>query len=91
MKSLEFFAHCSTSYGFLIFHFSLGMKDSMGPLKALLVASSVNGIGHFVLCKVLGYGIVGAAWATMASQVSSKSMFLFLFDAIRENHPEICE
>ena len=49
--------------------FSLGMKDSLGPLKALLVASAVNGIGHVVLCNVLHYGIVGAAWATMASQV----------------------
>ncbi|KAF9594271.1 hypothetical protein IFM89_028928 [Coptis chinensis] len=44
---------------------SLGMKDSWGPLKALAVASAVNGIGDIVLCCFLGYGIVGAAWATM--------------------------
>lgn len=49
--------------------FSLGMKDSMGPLKSLLVASTVNGLGHIILCTMLGYGIVGAAWATMTSQV----------------------
>ncbi|KAL2925487.1 Protein DETOXIFICATION 46 chloroplastic [Bienertia sinuspersici] len=48
---------------------SLGMKDSMGPLKALLIASSLNGIGDVVLCTFLGYGITGAAWATTASQV----------------------
>ena len=48
---------------------SLGMKDSWGPLKALAVASVVNGIGDIVLCSFLGYGIAGAAWATMASQV----------------------
>lgn len=51
------------------FNFSLGMKDSWGPLKALTVASAVNGIGDIVLCSVLGYGIAGAAWATMVSQV----------------------
>jgi len=63
------------------YHFcsSLGMKDSWGPLKALAVASIVDGIGHLVLCTFLGYGIVGAAWSTMASQVFfflSMSMYL---------------
>ena len=48
---------------------SLGMKDSWGPVKALVVASAVNGIGDIVLCSFMGYGIAGAAWATMASQV----------------------
>ncbi|GAB4853845.1 multi antimicrobial extrusion (MATE) (TC 2.A.66.1) [Ancistrocladus abbreviatus] len=47
---------------------SLGMKDSWGPLKALAVASAVNGVGDIVLCIFLGYGIAGAAWATMVSQ-----------------------
>ena len=51
------------------------MKDSWGPLKALAVASIVNGIGDIVLCMFLGYGIAGAAWATMASQVP---FFLFM-------------
>ncbi|KMT00356.1 hypothetical protein BVRB_9g216650 [Beta vulgaris subsp. vulgaris] len=48
---------------------SLGMKDSLGPLKALVVASVINGIGDIVLCIFLGYGIAGAAWATAASQI----------------------
>lgn len=48
---------------------SLGMKDSWGPLKALAAASAVNGVGDIVLCRFLGYGIAGAAWATMVSQV----------------------
>ena len=52
------------------------MKDSWGPLKALAVASIVNGIGDVVLCMFLGYGIAGAAWATMVSQVC---FFLFMF------------
>ncbi|XP_030471319.2 protein DETOXIFICATION 46, chloroplastic-like [Syzygium oleosum] len=63
-------------YGLVAQSSSLGMKDSMGPLKALLVASSVNGIGHLVLCKMLGYGIVGAAWATMASQIVAAYMMI---------------
>ncbi|XP_022947240.1 protein DETOXIFICATION 46, chloroplastic-like isoform X2 [Cucurbita moschata] len=55
---------------------SLGMKDSWGPLKALAVASIVDGIGHLVLCTFLGYGIVGAAWSTMASQVIAAYMMV---------------
>ncbi|KAL9333303.1 hypothetical protein Peur_073442 [Populus x canadensis] len=55
---------------------SLGMKDSWGPLKALAVASAVNGIGDIVLCRFLGYGIAGAAWATMASQIVAAFMMI---------------
>ncbi|KAL9259731.1 DETOXIFICATION 46, chloroplastic-like protein [Drosera capensis] len=55
---------------------SLGMKDSWGPLKALVVASTVNVTGHVVLCSWLGYGIAGAAWATMASQVIAAYMMV---------------
>ncbi|XP_062177879.1 protein DETOXIFICATION 46, chloroplastic-like [Alnus glutinosa] len=55
---------------------SLGMKDSWGPLKALVVASVVNAIGDIVLCSFLGYGIAGAAWATMVSQVIAGYMMI---------------
>ncbi|XVF67792.1 hypothetical protein PTKIN_Ptkin10aG0150400 [Pterospermum kingtungense] len=55
---------------------SLGMKDSWGPLKALAVASAVNGIGDIVLCSLLGYGIAGAAWTTMVSQVVAAFMMI---------------
>ncbi|XP_074325034.1 protein DETOXIFICATION 46, chloroplastic-like [Apium graveolens] len=55
---------------------SLGMKDSWGPLKALAVATLINGIGDVVLCSFLGYGIAGAAWATMASQVVAAYMMV---------------
>ncbi|EPS68689.1 hypothetical protein M569_06079, partial [Genlisea aurea] len=48
---------------------SLGMKDSMGPVAALAVASFINGIGDIVLCRFFSFGISGAAWATMVSQV----------------------
>ncbi|XP_044488726.1 protein DETOXIFICATION 46, chloroplastic-like [Mangifera indica] len=55
---------------------SLGMKDSWGPLKALATASVINGIGDVVLCSFLGYGIAGAAWATMVSQVVAAYMMI---------------
>ncbi|KAJ8533688.1 hypothetical protein K7X08_007012 [Anisodus acutangulus] len=55
---------------------SLGMKDSWGPLKALAVATVVNGIGDIVLCRFFSYGIVGAAWATMVSQVVAAYMMI---------------
>ncbi|XP_050363186.1 protein DETOXIFICATION 46, chloroplastic-like [Argentina anserina] len=55
---------------------SLGMKDSWGPLKALAVASAINGLGDILLCSVLGYGIAGAAWATMFSQIVAGYMMI---------------
>ncbi|XP_072979023.1 protein DETOXIFICATION 46, chloroplastic [Typha angustifolia] len=55
---------------------SLGMKDSWGPLKALTVASVINGIGDIFLCCVCGYGIAGAAWATMLSQIIAAFMMM---------------
>ncbi|KAH0643324.1 hypothetical protein KY290_034934 [Solanum tuberosum] len=55
---------------------SLGMKDSWGPLKALAVATAINGIGDIALCRFFGYGIAGAAWATMVSQVVAAYMMI---------------
>ncbi|KAK7341433.1 hypothetical protein VNO80_24363 [Phaseolus coccineus] len=55
---------------------SLGMKDSWGPLKALAAASFINISGCIILCICLGYGIVGAAWATMVSQVVAACMMI---------------
>ncbi|CAJ2679364.1 unnamed protein product [Trifolium pratense] len=55
---------------------SLGMKDSWGPLKALAAASIINAVGDILLCTYLGYGIAGAAWATMASQVVAAYMMM---------------
>ncbi|CAA0827675.1 MATE efflux family protein 4- chloroplastic [Striga hermonthica] len=55
---------------------SLGMKDSWGPVKALAVASAINGVGDIVLCRFLGFGIAGAAWATMVSQAVAAFMMI---------------
>ncbi|EXC24669.1 hypothetical protein L484_008440 [Morus notabilis] len=52
------------------------MKDSWGPLKALAAASVINGVGDIALCIFLGYGIAGAAWATMVSQVVAAYMMI---------------
>lgn len=60
------------------------MKDSWGPVKALAVASAINGVGDIVLCRFLGFGIAGAAWATMVSQVSAQT--LCYLDIRSENH-----
>ncbi|XP_021889320.1 protein DETOXIFICATION 46, chloroplastic [Carica papaya] len=62
--------------GFIAQSASLGMKDSWGPLKALAVATAINGIGDVVLCRFLGFGIAGAAWATMVSQVVAAYMMI---------------
>lgn len=45
------------------------MKDSWGPLKSLAAATVINGIGLIVLCRILGYGIAGAAGAALIAQV----------------------
>ncbi|KAH1158639.1 hypothetical protein GLYMA_11G112200v4 [Glycine max] len=55
---------------------SLGMKDSLGPLKALAAATVINFAGCILLCTYLGYGIVGAAWATMVAQVVAAYMMI---------------
>ncbi|TKY67612.1 MATE efflux family protein 4 [Spatholobus suberectus] len=55
---------------------SLSMKDSWGPLKALAAASVISVVGDIVLCSYLGYGIAGAAWSTMASQVVAAYMMI---------------
>ena len=49
----------------------LANKDSVTPLKAVLVGSVINVIGDLLLVCVLGKGIVGAAWATTLSQIGS--------------------
>lgn len=64
--------------------FRLDMKDSLGPLKALLVASDVNGFDHAVLCNGFGHGIVCAAWATMASY--SKHSINFYVSVLGKGH-----
>lgn len=53
------------------------MKDSLRPLKALVVASAMNGGGHVVLCNLLHYGITGEEWPQMASQACRINISIF--------------
>ncbi|KAG0590386.1 hypothetical protein KC19_1G095400 [Ceratodon purpureus] len=47
---------------------SLAMMDSKNPLKVLVIGSLFNLVGDIALCSFLGYGIAGAAWATIVAQ-----------------------
>jgi len=47
----------------------MASRDSLSPLKAVCAAGIINCTGDYVLCGVLGQGIAGAAWATLASQL----------------------
>ncbi|XP_020220105.1 protein DETOXIFICATION 46, chloroplastic isoform X2 [Cajanus cajan] len=70
-------ARCASSHATSINHLRLCLKAySWGPLKALVIASTVNGFGHVILCSFLRYGIEGAAWATMASQIVAAFMMI---------------
>ena len=55
----------------------LASKDSVTPLKAVLVGSILNIVGDIYLVCYCGKGIAGAAWATMASQIGSAMYLLF--------------
>ncbi|KAF9596238.1 hypothetical protein IFM89_008401 [Coptis chinensis] len=44
--------------------------------SASLGMGIIRGIGDIVLCCFLGYGIVGAAWATMVSQIIAACMMI---------------
>ena len=55
----------------------LASKDSVTPLKAVLVGSILNIVGDIYLVCYCGRGIAGAAWATMASQLGSALYLLF--------------
>ena len=55
----------------------LASKDSVTPLKAVLVGSVLNIVGDIYLVCYCGRGIAGAAWATMASQLGSALYLLF--------------
>lgn len=54
----------------------LALRDSWTPLICLSVASAINLGGDLVLCKGLGLGIAGAAWATAVSQYAACALML---------------
>jgi Na+-driven multidrug efflux pump len=65
----------------------LASKDSVTPLKAVVVGAIINIVGDLLLVCVFGKGIVGAAWATMLSQVGS-ALYL-LYASVKKNSKNI--
>ena len=49
----------------------LATKDSVAPLLVILAAGALNLAGDILLVSFLGLGIQGAAWATLASEVTA--------------------
>jgi hypothetical protein len=47
----------------------IGARDSVSPLVGVFIQSIANVIGDYVMVGVLGWGVAGAAWATIAAQV----------------------
>lgn len=60
----------------------LGGKDALNPMRATLLAASVNVVGDFWLVSKLGLGAAGAAWATVGCQVVGAAA---LFHALLRN------
>ena len=54
----------------------LGAKDSLTPLKALSASALLNAIGDIALVCWLGYGVTGAAIATVASQMAGLALLM---------------
>ncbi|MGK3733811.1 MAG: Na+-driven multidrug efflux pump, partial [Bacillariaceae sp.] len=49
----------------------LGAKDSVTPLIAILYSTVVNLVGDFLLVKIFGMGLQGAAIATLIAQLGT--------------------
>lgn len=49
----------------------LGSKDSMSPTKAVALAGFINAALDWLMVVRLGWGIQGAAWATVACQLAA--------------------
>ena len=54
----------------------LACRDPGPPLRATALAAGVNLVGDAVLCLGLGWGIAGAAWATVAAQAAAATVLL---------------
>lgn len=55
----------------LIVAFQRGVGDSKTPMRLIVIASICNVLLNYLLVKVLGIGVVGAAIATVSSQAIS--------------------
>ena len=54
----------------------LAAQNPSIPLAAVALAGLVNVVGDYVTVQMFGWGIAGAAWATVLAQVSPAVMQL---------------
>lgn len=54
----------------------IGQKDTRSPMQSVILAALVNFSLDLVLVVMLGLGVVGAAWATVASQYCAAALLL---------------
>lgn len=47
----------------------IGARDSISPLVGVCIQSLANVAGDWLLVGVMGWGVAGAAWATIAAQL----------------------
>lgn len=54
-----------------------GMGDSKSPLIFIVIASVINLVLDFMFTGLLGWGVAGAAWATIIGQAASFAFSIF--------------
>lgn len=67
---------------------SLGRQDAWTPLKIFAAAGVANLVGDVFLTLKMGYGVTGAAVATVASQAVAASYFLYRSIRLRRSRQE---
>lgn len=67
----------------------LARKDSITPLKAVILGSIVNVLGDIYLVTWKHLGVAGAAWATIGSQYAGAFYLIYsALQEIRQNYSE---
>ena len=56
----------------------IGIGDAKTPLKLMVLVNLINIVGDFILVAWLDFGAVGAAWATLFSEVTTALVALLL-------------
>lgn len=54
----------------------IGQKDTRSPMHSVILAALVNFSLDLLLVVMLGFGVAGAAWATVASQYCAAALLL---------------
>ncbi len=67
----------------------IAQKDAVRPLLGVLAACVLNMVGDVVLITQLGWGLVGAAVATLASQTLHAIVLVYLLKDQGEVRPNL--